>query len=261
VCDFMSARLDVHLSNNELTALGATVAMESVLGKEVWKTEFVTRISHEMRTPLTSIIGYAEVMLSDPKLPTEAKDEYVTIIRDAGKRLSKFLDAYIESEVIERNKKLVETRGEDVCILANRALQNVSEQAAQKSVAIEIRCEPAIFVHSAEPEHLVQILENLLRNSIEITPAGGRLEVRAVKEEHKIEIEVLCLDHGILSVSAAVVGRNFRWIQSPGIEIIHDGLGLAFAKHVVELEGGLLNIRTSDEGLSFTLQFPAKSKN
>jgi signal transduction histidine kinase len=90
------------------------MTMSTPPNKEIRKSEYLARISHEIRTPLTSIIGYAEVMLSDPKLPLDAKQEYVEIIRDAGKRLSEFLDTYIESEVVESNKELDEKHREDV---------------------------------------------------------------------------------------------------------------------------------------------------
>ena len=234
--------------------------MDTVITRDVWKSEFITRISHEMRTPLTSIIGFAEVMLSDPKLPQEAKEEYVTIIRDAGKRLSTFLDTYIESEIVERNRHLAEGRREDISLLAQKALDRVSGLAKVKSVTITTNCDPGIFVDGASPDHLVQIFENLLANAIDFAPEGGHIELTAARLEHHIQMEVINCDRGFLSVSPAAAGKKFRWIQSPGIEIRHEGLGLAFAKHVVELEGGLLNLQGYGEGLTFTLQFPSNGK-
>jgi signal transduction histidine kinase len=232
--------------------------METVLNRDVWKSEFITRISHEMRTPLTSIIGYAEVMLSDPKLPQEAKEEYVTIIRDAGKRLSRFLESYIESEV-ERNRKLAEHRREDVSVLAQKAFVRISGPALAKSITLTMQCDQEIYIDDASPDHVVQILENLLANAVEIAPQGGHIGLNATRLAHGIQIEIINIGHGFLSVSPAVVEKKFRWTQSPGVEIRHEGLGLAFAKQVVELEGGLLNIQSHKEGIAFTLQFPNKS--
>lgn len=229
--------------------------------KEFQKSEYLSRISHEIRTPLTSIIGYAEVMLSDPKLTPDAKQEYVEIIRDAGKRLSEFLDTYIESEVVETNKELDEKHREDVSLLTQLATERVSALALTKSVTITTRCEPAIFVERAQPDHLVHILENLLVNSIDLAPEGGQIEIAAMERPDFFEINVTNKDRGFLSVSVSAVSKKFRWIQSPGIEIRHDGLGLAFAKHVVELEGGLLNIQAYEQGLTFTVHFPRNGNN
>jgi len=214
-----------------------------------------------MRTPLTTIIGYSEVMLSDPKLPPEAKQEYVGIIRDAGRRLSEFLDKYLESEVIQRNRRLIEKRREDLSLLTQRAVEGIAERASEKGVTIEQHCEPGIFVDSADPERLVQILENLLANAVVIAPAGGHIEITAVQHARSIQIDIVNRDRGFLSVSVNAVSKTFRWVQSPGIEIHHEGLGLAFAKHVVELEGGLLNIQGYEQGLTFTLQFQRTSNN
>ena len=235
--------------------------MNAAVGEDMWKSEFLTRISHEMRTPLTTIIGYSEVMLSDPKLPPESKQEYVEIIRDAGRRLSEFLDRFLESEAFERNRKLIEKRREDLSLLTQRAFEGIAAKASEKSVTIEQHCEPGIYVDDADPERLVQILENLLTNAIVIAPVGGHIEITAVQHLRSIQIEIVNRDRGFLSVSPNAVGKSFRWIQSPGIEIHHEGLGLAFAKHVVELEGGLLNIQVVEQGLTFTLQFPRSSSN
>lgn len=236
-----------------------SASMQTVITKDVWKSEFITRISHEMRTPLTSIIGFAEVLLSDPKLPQEAIEEYVTIIRDAGKRLSKFLETYIESEVIERNRKLVESRREDISLLAQTAFDRISGLTLAKSITLTMQCDPGIYIDNASPDHVVQVFENLLANAVEIAPQGGHIGLTAARLEDGIQIEIINNDHGFLSVSPAVVEKRFRWTQSTGIEIRHEGLGLAFAKQVVQLEGGLLNIQSHEEGIAFTLQFPNRS--
>jgi signal transduction histidine kinase len=235
--------------------------MNAPSNQDIWKSEFLMRISHEMRTPLTTIIGYSEVMLSDPKLPPEAKQEYVEIIRNAGKRLSEFLDTYLDSEVVQRNKKLSEKRQEDLSLLAQRAIEKVSTVAASKNVAITACCDAAIYLEEADPERIVQILGNLLSNAIELAPKDGHVEIIGSQTPRVIEINVVNKDRGFLSISATSASKMFRWIQSPGIEIHHDGLGLAFAKHVVELEGGLLNIQSLEQGLTFTLQFPRNSRN
>lgn len=247
--------------NPHLISGDAIMTMNTPPTRNIWKSEFLTRISHEMRTPLTTIIGYSEVMLSDPKLPQDAKQEYMEIIRNAGRRLSQFLDDYLESEVVERNKQLVDKHREDLSLLAQHATERVAAQAASRGVSVGVRCEPAIYIDSAEPERVIQILENLLINAIDLAPADGHIEVTAVQRPSVIEIEVVNKDRGFLNLSVNAASKKFRWIQSPGIEIHHDGLGLAFAKHVVELEGGLLNILCFDQGLTFTLQFPRNCNN
>jgi signal transduction histidine kinase len=235
--------------------------MNVTVSEDLWKSEFLTRISHELRTPLTTIIGYSEVMLSDPKLPQEAKQEYVEIIRNAGRRLSEFLDEFLELEVVERNKRLIQKRKEDLSLLTQRAFEHVAEKASKKGIAIEQHCEPGVYVDGADPDRLVQILENLLANSIGIAPDRGHIEINVAQRPRSIAIDIVNRDKGFLSISVNTVSKNFRWIQSPGIEIHHEGLGLAFAKHVVELEGGLLNILAYEQGITFTLQFPRDSNN
>jgi signal transduction histidine kinase len=237
------------------------MTIKTTLENEMRKSEMLSRFSHEIRTPLTSIIGYAEVMLNDPKLPPEAKQEYVEIIRNAGKRLSEFLDTYIEKEVADRNRQLDQARHEDVSLVLQRAIERVDSQAQAKSVSVVCSCDPAIFIEGVSSDHLAHILENLLVNAIDSAHEGGLIDVRAVQRPSVTEIEVVNKDRGFLSLSVNSASRNFRWIQSPGIEIHNDGLGLAFAKHVVELEGGLLNVQGFEQGLTFTLQYPRPGNN
>jgi two-component system sensor histidine kinase SenX3 len=200
-------------------------------------------------------------MLNDPKLTPEAKQEYVEIIRNAGKRLSEFLDTYIESEVVQRNRQLDGARHEDVSLLIERAVERAASEAEAKSVSVVYSCAPAIFIEGVSTDHVVHILENLLVNAIDLAPEGGHIDVKAAQHPSVTEIEVTNKDRGFLSLSVNSASKNFRWIQSPGIEIHHDGLGLAFAKHVVELEGGLLNVQGFQQGLTFTLQFPRPGHN
>ena len=221
----------------------------------------MSRFSHEIRTPLTSIIGYAEVMLNDPNIPPEAKQEYVEIIRRSGKRLSEFLDTYIESELVLRNRRLDGARHEDVSLLLERAIGTVASGAAAKSIELVSLCEPAFFIDEVSADHVVHVLENLLLNAIDLTHKGGQVDVKAVQHPAVTEIEIINKDRGFLSISVDSASRSFRWIQSPGIEIRHDGLGLAFAKHVIELEGGSLSVQALDQGLTFTVQFPRIGHN
>ena len=237
------------------------MTMKTALDNEMARTELLSRFSHEIRTPLTSIIGYAEVMLSDPKLPNEAKREYVEIIRNAGKRLSEFLDMYIETEFVERNSQLDPAHHGDVSFLLQSAAERIAPQALEKSVSVVCTCDPAMLIKGVSADQVSLILENLLVNAIAFAHEGGHIDVKAVQNASVTKIEVINKDRGFLSLSANSAGKEFRWIQSPGIEIRHDGLGLAFAKHVVELEGGSLNVQGFDQGLTFTLQFPRPGHN
>ena len=241
--------------------MGTIKTMKPTLDNEMRKSEMLSRFTHEIRTPLTSIIGYAEVMLNDPKLTPEAKQEYMEIIRNAGKRLSAFLDTYVESELVERNRQLDEARHEDVSLLVQSALERVASKAQAKSLSIVCSCEPAIFLEGVSIDHIVHILENLFVNAIDLAIEGGHIDVKVVQYPSVTKIEIINKDRGFLSLSVDSARKNFRWIQSPGIEIHHDGLGLAFAKHVVELEGGSLNVQGFDQGLTITLQFARHGPN
>ena len=234
--------------------------MEHLVHTRTDESELLSRISHELRTPLTSIIGYAEVMLSDPRLSPDLKREYVEIIRDAGKRLSNFLDNYFDSTFAEREKQPRGRSDEDLSVIVKWSVDLVSADAEVKSVSFSSACDQSVILANVNTTHLVHILQNILTNAIQLAPRGGHVEIQVVADSSSIEILIINRDLGILSTSVTSVCQNFRWIQSPGVEIRENGLGLAFAKHVVELEGGELTVQTDhEEGLTFKLEFPNRS--
>jgi signal transduction histidine kinase len=231
--------------------------MEHVMSKTASEGELLTRISHELRTPLTSIIGYAEVMLSDPKLSPDLKREYVEIIRDAGQRLSNFLDNYFDDTFAEREKRPYVRSEEDLSMIIKWSIDLVAVEADAKSVTILAPEEDSIVLTDANTTHLVHVLQNILTNAIELAPVGGHIEILAFQSTASVEIRIINRDLGILNTSVNSVCHNFRWIQSPGVEISENGLGLAFAKHVVELEGGNLSVLTDhQQSLTFKLELP-----
>jgi len=231
--------------------------MEHIVDGRGAESELLSRISHELRTPLTSIIGYAEVMLSDPRLSPDLKREYVEIIRDAGQRLSNFLDNYFDDTFAERERKPRARSQEDISMLVKWSMDLVTADAEAKSVAMDVTTEEAVVLSNVNATHLVQIFQNILSNAIHIAPRGGSVEIEIERNLAAVEIRIINRDLGILNTSLNSVCQNFRWIQSPGVEIGENGLGLAFAKHVVELEGGEFSALTDhEEGLTFLLRFP-----
>lgn len=237
--------------------------MASPVSTHGGENELMSRISHELRTPLTSIIGYAEVMLSDPRLSPDVKREYVEIIRDAGKRLSNFLDNYFDEAFADREEKVLDQPlAEDLSLVIKWLVDLVAADAESKGVSIIPRCEKMDTPAYINLTHLVHILQNILTNSIEAAPGDGRVLIDVVRDQSYVEIRIVTADVGILSTSVSEVCQNFRWIQSPGVEIRDNGLGLAFAKHVVDLEGGDLAVQTENrQGLMFKLRFPIRSES
>jgi two-component system phosphate regulon sensor histidine kinase PhoR len=122
-----------------------------------------------------------------------------------------------------------------------------------------MRDEPVVL-SNANTTHLVHILQNILTNAIQLAPRDGQVAIQVIQNPYAVEIRIINRDLGILNTSLSSVCQNFRWVQSPGVEIRENGLGLAFAKHVVELEGGELTVQTDHEqGLMFKIEFPNRS--
>ncbi|HAL57779.1 MAG TPA: hypothetical protein DCP63_15250 [Bacteroidetes bacterium] len=231
-------------------------SMPSLSHAEGLRTEFLSRVSHELRTPLTSIIGYAEVILTDPKLASETRQEFAEIIRNEGKKLSNLIDDCLELAFGDQDKLHRERVVVDVGEILEQAVGLVAVEASSKSIEI-------CFKESETPVHAIvncarlqQIIQNFLVNSVLLSPVGGKVEIEMPSYDSTFEIEIRGRDIPLTDRNAMELCRDFKWIHAQNVELCRDGIGLAFAKHLVELQGGSLTIQGDGGiGLTFLLRF------
>lgn len=220
------------------------------------ESEFLKKVSHELRTPLTSIIGYAEVILGDPKLSPQARKEYAEIIRKEGKRLSSLIDDCMEVAFSQHNEGRELRSKENIVSFVARAVDAVRQTAQAKTISLNYVLAQGVVEALVNSKRLAQILNNFLLNSVRLSPTESKIEVEVIPYEETFEIEIR--NKGIAVTNEDVVERckEFRWIHAPNVELWVDGVGLAFAKHLIELQGGSLTIQGEREsGMTFILRF------
>ncbi|MBI3585636.1 MAG: HAMP domain-containing histidine kinase [Ignavibacteriales bacterium] len=214
-------------------------------------------ISHELRTPLTSIIGYAEIMLNDPRLSLKARQEYAKIIRDEGKRLSSFIDYYLGTKVQPRVKVLATVPKEDISTLVMSSIALVRSKAEAKSINIISHLEPITLPSKLNAMKIIQIIENLLNNAISFSPTDSQIHADVSRYVSSIQIQIRSELTQSPDAHGETLVNNFTWVHAPHVEIREQGLGLAFAKQLVELQGGRLTVTTGEEHiLTMKLEFP-----
>ncbi|MBI3577919.1 MAG: HAMP domain-containing histidine kinase [Ignavibacteriales bacterium] len=221
------------------------------------KVDAPASISHELRTPLTSIIGYAEIMLSDPKLSHKARQEYVQIIRDEGKRLSSFIDDYLGTKSRSKDRALTTFPKEDVSTLVMSTVAMVRSKAEAKSINIISSLEPVALPSRLDPLMITQLTENLLVNAIKFSSTESQIHVDVSRDFPSIQIQIRSELKQSQDTNAEALFDDFTWTYAANLEIREQGLGLAFAKQLVELQRGSLTVTTNEEHiLTMTLEFP-----
>ncbi len=231
------------------------------------KAEFLANMNHEIRTPLNHIIGFAEMIEREVYGPcgSERYIEYARHIGESGSSLMAIISDILDIARIEAGRVTLEREDVPLGTLLETATEQVQEAARQKDIQLEIdpsSSEPAglrpIFV---DPNAIRQALGHLLRNSIRLSPLGGRVSVRArACGDH---VNIFIADRGC-SLSAGEIGtmaNPFGHID----RMLEDGckgsgLSLPIAKALIELHGGTIRMRSSgDLGALIMIHLPVKA--
>ncbi|MEK3669946.1 MULTISPECIES: sensor histidine kinase [unclassified Paenibacillus] len=226
-------------------------------GIEILRTDFINNFSHEFRTPIVSIKGFAEI-LKDDELSKEERNEYLDIVIEESTRL-----AALASNVLSLSKVEAQT------ILTGREPFNVGEQIRQCVLLLHPKMEKKHISITANvqdyevpgnKEMLNQVWLNLLDNAIKFTPEHGEIEVSMRQAEDMIEISFR--DNGA-GISAAALPRVFDkfYQQDTSHSTAGNGLGLTIVRKITELHGGTVTCDSVPlQGTTFTLLLPASKK-
>jgi len=206
------------------------------------KNSFLANMSHELRTPLNAIIGFSE-LLQDIQLGTltEDQNEYVDHIAKNGKHLLLLINDLLDVSTIETARVVLNPTVVDVAALVRESLNMIKAAADEKSLSVGLDIsDPVERLHiQADEPRVKQIMRNLLSNAVKFTPAGGSIEVSAVRQENDLVIHVADTGIGIAREDQAHIFDKFYQVgyseleKTPGT-----GLGLDLTKSLVEAHGG-----------------------
>jgi signal transduction histidine kinase len=223
------------------------------------KDEFLATLSHELRTPISVIQGFAE-MLVKQELPEEAKEQVLAaILRNAKLQVSLVNDLLDMSRIIT-GKFSLKSKALEMAPIIHDALETVSLSAHNKQIEILTFIDANVGSVLGDQIRLHQVMWNLLSNAIKFTPAHGTITVRLRSENFQTIIEVEDNGQGIEADFLPYVFDRFRQ-QDGSIRRQHGGLGLGLAivKYIVELHGGQIKVKSEgkDKGTIFTVSFPS----
>ena len=227
---------------------------------EAVRRDFVANVSHELKTPLTSISGYAETLLADPPDP-ETSRRFLSTILDNARRMQRLVDDLLDLARIEAGRWQPEPEPLDVREAAQEMWNELAERAAARGVQFEVDIAPGAGTVVADADALRQVFTNLLDNSLRYTARGGRIVCRSRVEDSGVAISVADNGSGISHDHLPrIFERFYRADQSRSREEGGTGLGLAIVKHLVEAHGGSVYAE-SERGVATTVTcwFPSSA--
>jgi len=253
----------VHVSfieNLENDISGALVVLNNISAMkhiEKMRKDFVANVSHELKTPVTSIIGYVETIMSGENIQQNNIDKFMDIISRQANRLVKIIEDLLTlSRVDFEHVKLLKEKI-PLTDLIGSAVSACSYNAELKNMKIHVMCdeELELCAHTVLAE---QALTNLVDNAVKYSNNNTDIYINAVEKESVIEISVKDSGPGITKKDLKrIFERFYRVSKARSRELGGTGLGLAIVKHVLKSHGGNIDVKSvPGEGCVFTIIFP-----
>ena len=229
---------------------------------EIMKDHFISAATHELRTPLVSIKGYADFILAeDPKSPLGNVISLVDIVRRNADRLLQLSDDLLDVQRMETGKVHLRIQTVDLKTLVKECVQEVQPLITQKGQHLHLELAPGPIAVQADPLRLSQALLNLLNNAIKFTPEKGDITLGIEEDSGEIQFYVRDTGIGISRPDLERVFDPFAAIEKPSY-FKGTGLGLSLTKRLIEAHGGriLASSPGKGQGATFTLVLPKKKR-
>ena len=221
----------------------------------------VANVSHDLKTPMTSITGYAQA-LTDGTVGSEEAPRLGGIIRDEAEHVNRLLSDLLYLGEIDAGQILAREEDVDLDTIVGHCVRRIEPSAREKQLDVQVEVEPDAVLHRVDPDKLERALTNVLENAAKFTPAGGAVAVRGWRENGIMPARVMCsVTNSGSSISKDDLPRVFdRFFRGDRARrnSSGSGLGLAIARELVELNRGTLGVRNEDpDHVTFTMTLPA----
>ncbi|HXX43677.1 MAG TPA: ATP-binding protein [Candidatus Acidoferrales bacterium] len=209
------------------------------------RQDFVANVSHEFKTPLTAIQGFAETLLAGALEDPQHNRRFLEIIRDHAARLATLTNDLLKLARIEAGKLELEFGPVHLFEIVERCTETTLLKASRKQIALETDVPPGLPAVRGDATLLRDVLQNLLDNAVQYTPAGGHIKVSATSGAREAVVTVEDTGIGIpLAEQERIFERFYRVDAGRSREAGGTGLGLSIAKHIVEAHGGRLCVES-----------------
>ena len=271
VDDYTKGNFDVRIpvkGNDEIATLAVAFNnMANELQKlEQTKNTFISSVSHDLKTPMTSIQGFIEGIM-DGTIPKDKQDYYLDVVLTEVKRLSRLVNSLLDVSRMESGGFKINPSYFDVCEIARLILISFEEQIDQKKINIEFNADFDPSTVYADKDAIYQVIYNIVSNALKFTPEDGtiRLDVTRKKGQDKYTVSVYNTGVGIKEDELKYVfDRFYKADSSRGLDKKGTGLGLYIAKTKIEAHGEKIFVE-SEYGKScrfyFTLSQSPKNLN
>jgi len=222
------------------------------------RRDFVANVSHEFKTPLTAIQGFAETLLAGAMDDPQNRVRFLQIILDHSRRLARLTDDLLELSRMDADRVDLEVDRLSVSQFVQSCIDTTQRSAAEKNLRVSVNLKTSLPDIAADRRRLAEVLQNLLDNAVQYTPSGGRITVSASSDGEEVEFTVSDTGIGIPKVDQPRIFERFYSVDvARSREVGGTGLGLSIAKHLVEAHGGRIWVESEvGQGSQFHFTVP-----
>ena len=229
--------------------------MDKERESERTKNELITNVAHDLRTPLTSIIGYLELLSVGNSLPPEMEKKYIDIAYTKAKRLEKLIEELFGFTKLNCGKISMKVGQVDIIKLLSQLLEEFYPSFMEKNLVYELRSNVPAKVITADGNLLARLFDNLINNAIKYGADGKRILVDVEADDEIVTVSVTNFGYVIPEKDLPLLFNKFyRVEQSRSAATGGTGLGLAIAKNIVDMHGGDIHVTSDLNGTVFTVK-------
>lgn len=251
---------EIYATEEKLNEVKQTLQQRKLEAKlaEQRKNELVMYLAHDIRTPLTSVIGYLNLLEEAPDLPADQRVRYVHITLEKAYRLEKMINEFFEITRYNMQQITLQKERIDLYYMLVQLADEMSPLLAERGNRVELRAEEDLTIWG-DPDKLARVFQNVLRNAIAYSFPQTVISVSAVEREGETEIVFQNEGHTIPREKLdAIFEKFYRLDEGRTSKTGGAGLGLAIAKEIVSRHGGTITAESGENRVSFVIRIPGE---
>lgn len=260
--DFIQLRPELSDIADKMNHLKREAEKNERLAKESEqrKNDLIVYLAHDLKTPLTSVIGYLELLKESPDLPINQRAKYTNITLDKAYRLEELMNEFFEIARFNDTKIVLMKKNLNLKLMLEQIIDEFYPLTNEQNKRIIIKCNNNINCY-ADPDKLSRVFNNVIKNAISYSFENTNIEINAYTENNKINISIKNEGYTIPKEKLESIFEKFyRLDNARNTTTGGAGLGLAIAKEIITLHGGNITAKSENNITTFTLSLPADKK-
>lgn len=249
----------IEIRLNEIKANLKRKEIEAEEGEKK-KNDLVLFLAHDLKTPLTSIVAYLSMLDTHEDMPREDREKYTHIALEKSIRLGELINEFFDITRYNLQKIELEAIEINLSFMLEQLADELYGVLQEKSLSCEVQVEENLVVYG-DPDKLARVFDNILRNAIAYCYADTKIQIEAQMKNRNVEIVFTNQGDKIPGVMLQTIFEKFYRVDgSRSSGTGGAGLGLAIAKEIVELHGGLIRAKSDDNRTQFVVTLPSKTE-